>query len=240
MVIERIEEIKDGILLKYKFSSKIPFLVVSYIVPYGVTKIGEYAFKDCKNIQELYIPWYVEEIPETNFVDKTGTCDEMIQPKDFTIYGEKGTAAERVAKQTGVKFIESNFILTGCKINAYFGRSEKFVMPEGILSTMGSIFDCAPHIAEVTLPSTLVFMSSGTFLNCKKLETIIIPKSVKCICERVFKGCKNLQSVTFENGNTEIGKSCFVGCSKMLVIKAPAGGNVEKYAKKYNIKFEES
>ena len=230
---ENCAEIKNGALVKYTDKCE-PFPIGSDIVSYGVTKINEYAFSDCKDIQELYIPWYVEKISETNFVNQTG----KIQSPKFTIFGEKDTEAERIAKQVGINFTETNIWTSNNKIYAYFGRSEKFVMPEGIVSTWGSIFECAPHIAEVKLPSTLCFICSKTFLNCKNIKEIVIPKSVNGTGSEVFKGCKNLQSVTFENGETNLGDKCFTGCSKSLVIKAPAGGKIEQYAKKYKIKFE--
>ena len=125
-------EIKNGVLVKYIDNGVLPFPIGADIVSYEVKEIGEYAFKDCKEIQELYIPWYVKKIPETNFVDRTGVFKEMIQSPNFTIYGEKDTEAERVAKQAGVNFIETDIWKNDNKLYAYFGRSEKFVMPEGI------------------------------------------------------------------------------------------------------------
>ena len=230
---ESCAKIEKGVLIKYTDKSG-PFPIGSDIVSYGVTKFDDYAFSNCQEIQELYIPWYVEEIPETNFVNEKG----KIQSPDFTIYGEKETEAERVAKKVGINFIETNIWTSKNKMYAYFGRSEKFVMPEGIVSTWGSIFECAPHIAEVKLPSTLCFICGKTFLNCKNIKEIVIPKSVNGTGSEVFKGCKNLQSVTFENGETNLGDKCFTSCPKTLVIKAPAGGKIEEYAKKYKLTFE--
>ena len=49
---------------------------------------------------------------------------------------------------------------------------------------------------------------------------------------------QNLTEVVFENGETKIDNDCFVNCHENIVIKAPAGGYVEEYAKQYNLKFE--
>lgn len=231
-------EIKNGVLLKYIDKGVLPFPIGSDIISYEVNEIGEYAFKDCKEIQELYIPWYVKKIPETNFVDRSGVFKKMLQSPNFTIYGEKDTEAERVAKQAGVSFIETDIWKNDNKLYAYFGRSEKFVMPEGIGVVYGEIFSCAPHVVEVVLPSTLVVIFSRAFYNCKKIQKIIIPKNVNSLGSEVFKNCKSLTEVIFENGETKLDNCCFKGCPEMLVIEAPAGGYVEEYAKKYNIKFE--
>ena len=231
-------EIKNGVLLKYIDKGVLPFPIGADIISYEVNEIGEYAFKDCKEIQELYNPWYVKKIPETNFVDRSGVFKKMLQSPNFTIYGEKDTEAERVAKQAGVNFIETDIWKNDNKLYAYFGRSEKFVMPEGIGVVYGEIFSCAPHVVEVVLPSTLVVIFSRAFYNCKKIQKIIIPKNVSSLGSEVFKNCKNLSEVIFENGDTGLDNDCFIGCSENLVIKAPAGGYVEEYAKQYNLKFE--
>ena len=231
-------EIKNGVLVKYIDNGVLPFPIGADIVSYEVKEIGEYAFKDCKEIQELYIPWYVKKIPETNFVDRSKVFKKMLQSPNFTIYGEKDTEAERVAKQAGVNFIETDIWKNDNKLYAYFGRSEKFVMPEGIGVVSGEIFSCAPHVVEVVLPSTLVVIFSRAFYNCKKIQKITIPKNVNSLGSEVFKNCKSLTEAIFENGETKLDNCCFKGCPEMLVIKAPAGGYVEEYAKKYNIKFE--
>ena len=79
--------------------------------------------------------------------------------------------------------------------------------------------------------------ASRAFLNCN-IKKIIVKDNVKTLGSYVFKNCKNLTEVIFENGETSLDNCCFEGCSDSLVIKAPAGGYVEEYAKKYNLKFE--
>lgn len=81
------------------------------------------------------------------------------------------------------------------------------------------------------------YAKSEAFLNCN-IKKIIVKDNVKTLGSYVFKNCKNLTEVIFENGETGLDNCCFEGCSDSLVIKAPAGGFVENYAKEYNIKFE--
>lgn len=81
------------------------------------------------------------------------------------------------------------------------------------------------------------YVCCEAFIDCT-VEKILVKKEVQSMGSKVFKNCKNLTEVVFENGETVIDNDCFVGCQENLVIKAPAGGYVEDYAKKYNIKFE--
>lgn len=75
------------------------------------------------------------------------------------------------------------------------------------------------------------------FAGCA-IKEIVIPKNVTCMGSRVFMNCKALVRATFENANTVLDNDCFNGCHNNLVIKAPSGGTVEEYARKYNIEFE--
>ena len=70
------------------------------------------------------------------------------------------------------------------------------------------------------------------------IKAIVLPKNVTSIGSRVFMNCKELVSATFENANTVLDNNCFMGCHEALVLKAPSGGTVEEYARKYNVKFK--
>ena len=234
---EKCAKIEKGVLIEYD-DMATPFPPIGYdIVPSNVKKIGAFAFANCHEILELYIPWYVKEIPETNFVDRTGDFEKMHQSPNFTIFGEKDTVAEIVAKQAGVNFVETNAWIVNNKLYNYFGKSEKFAIPEGIVSTWGEAFNLTPYIEEVTLPTTLKYISSKSFLNCKKIKKITIPKGVNGMGSEVFKNCKSLTEIVFENGDTKMDNNCFKGCPDILV-KAPAGGFVEDYAIKNNLRFQ--
>ena len=209
---------------------------VAHIVSKRIKKIGANAFTYCKNLERLYIPWYVEEVPETNFVDRSDVFKVMCQ-KNLTIYGEKGTEAERVAIQAGVKFEECKEIIRGDKYCYYLGKADSVVIPNSIKHIGFNAFQNAPHVKNVVIPNGVEYLCGNSFA-CTSIERIIIPASVKVFEGSVFKNCKYLTEVIFENGNTRLDNDCFVGCNENLVIKAPAGGYVEEYAKQYNIKFE--
>ena len=80
-------------------------------------------------------------------------------------------------------------------------------------------------------------IASNAFMDCQ-VGKVVVKDSVKSMGSCVFKNCRNLREVIFENGGTKIDNSCFEGCSGELIIKAPSGGYVEEYSKKYNIRFE--
>ena len=224
--------IKDDCLVRCNIDYEI-----AHIVSKRIRRIGETAFSYCKNLERLYLPWYVEEVPETNFVDRSGVFRKMLQEPGFTIFGEKGTEAERVARQAGVNFEECKEVIRNDIYLHYLGKADSVVIPNGIKKIGYNAFQNTPHVKEVVLPNGVEYLYGHSFA-CTAIGKIAIPATVKAFDGSVFKNCKNLIEVIFENGNTRLDNDCFVGCHQNLNIKAPAGGYVEEYAKQYNIKFE--
>jgi hypothetical protein len=209
-----------------------------YIIPFGQTKIGENEFSHCSDLERLYIPYYVEEIPDSNFFDRSEAFKRPLQKAGFKICGEKGTPAEAYANATDIPFEEMTmWIQNNTLLKAYFGQSDKVVIPDEIERIRYRAFEYAPHVVDVVLPKTVSGIDSEVFTGCA-IKEIIIPKSVTGMGSRVFMDCKELMSVTFENANTVLDNDCFKGCHKDLTIKAPDRGTVQEYAAKNQIRFE--
>ena len=208
-----------------------------YIIPFGQTKIGENEFSHCTDLECLYIPYYVEEIPDSNFFDRSEVFKRSLQKPWFKICGEKGTPAEAYANKAAILFEETTMWIQNNTLKAYFGRSDKIVIPDEIERIRYRAFEYAPHVVDIVIPDNVNGIESEAFAECA-IKGIIIPKSVTGMGSRVFMNCKELMSVTFENANTVLDNDCFKGCHKDLVIKAPAGGTVQEYAAKYQIQFQ--
>ena len=212
-------------------------IMTEFIVPYGQSIIGEKEFYFCRDLEKIYIPHYVKEIPKTNFIEEGAVFMIPRQIHPLTIFGERETAAERCAQDAGLIFEETDRWEDGDVLKAYFGQSKNVKIGSHIRVIRYDSFHYAPDIEEVELSFGLELIDSATFQNTK-IREIVIPKSVKNIGSRTFKDCKNLKCVAFENGDTTFEIDCFDGCSEALVIKAPSGGFVENFSKKYSIHFE--
>ena len=83
--------------------------LTSVTIPSSVTSIDWWAFMDCKSLKSVTIPKGVKSIGKHAFgyeYDSINYEDKKIS--DFTIYGYKGTAAEKYAKKNGFKFVARN------------------------------------------------------------------------------------------------------------------------------------
>ena len=111
----------------------------SVTIPNSVTEIGERAFNDCTGLKSVTIPNSVTKIGDYAF-GYTYSNKQYVKIIGFTIYGKKGTAAERYAKNKGFKFVEGTApaepaVPTGVKLNQSsltLGKGESY----GLISTV--------------------------------------------------------------------------------------------------------
>lgn len=111
-----------GSLKEFEFPSRLTYIgeyafsgcncFTDIVIPDGVTSIGDCAFRDCANATSAKIPKGVTDIGKQAFGYVFVYHEELgysvAEPKkDFTIYGAKGSEAEKYANDNGFKFIEA-------------------------------------------------------------------------------------------------------------------------------------
>ena len=85
------------------FENRSSFNAVT--IPSSITNIGEFAFRGCTGLASVSIPNTVEKIGNCAF-GYTYASGHYVKIDGFTIYGTKGTAAERYAYSNGLNFVE--------------------------------------------------------------------------------------------------------------------------------------
>ncbi len=85
------------------FENRSSFNAVT--IPSSITNIGEFAFRGCTGLASVSIPNTVEKIGNCAFGYTYGS-GHYVKIDGFTIYGTKGTAAERYAYSNGFNFVE--------------------------------------------------------------------------------------------------------------------------------------
>ena len=90
-------------------------------IPDTVKYIGAGAFENCESLKNIIIPSSVTEIREYAFgyVYKDGN---EVKVPGFTIYGTKGTEAERYAKENGFRFVEAGTLDDATDTSANVGN----------------------------------------------------------------------------------------------------------------------
>jgi len=165
--------------------------IKEYVIPNGVTSIGNSAFVYCTGLTSVTIPNTVTSIGEEAFMYCTRLASITI-PKNISSIG--------------------NSAFSGCNsLSSVTIHSE----------TIGSWFRGLSSINEVTIGDEVTSIGNDAFSNCTGITSLEIPSNVVSLGSSAFKGCKNLLSISISNSITSIGYSSFEGCSNLSSLTIP-------------------
>lgn len=168
-------------------------------IPNTVTTIGEMAFGICLKITDFTIPTTITTIPMGLFYGNTSLKNINIH-KDITDIG--AYAFNSCGSLSQITF-EENSKLTNIGIGAFASCST---------------------LQTVTLPNSVISISTLTFFNCTSLTQIDIPNTVEYIGGQAFMFCTALKSFKFPTNNnfTTINEFAFLNDTALSTISIPA------------------
>ena len=214
----------------------------------NVTSIGEYAFSDCKYLENVTIPGSITSMGEEAF----GECSKLenvtildgatcIGQRAFLNCGnlEKVTIPNSVmdigemAFEYCEKITSAGPIGSGCNVEfgwttqipymafSYCMSLKRIIIPGGITSIGEYAFDECIVLESITIPESVTSIGDCAFAGCRSLTGIIIPNSVTSIGKNAFNGCSSLESITIPESVTSIGDYAFAGCRSLTGIIIP-------------------
>ena len=168
--------------------------LTSVEIPNSVTKIGQLAFCDCKDLTNVEIPNSVTSIALGAFSGCTNLRSVKI-PNSVT------------SIENAVFYKCTNL------------RSVK--IPNSVTMIGDNAFKGCTNLTNVEIPNSVTSIGKGAFSGCKGLIDVKIPNSVTSIEAETFRECTNLTSVEIPNSVTSIGASAFIGCMAITSITIP-------------------
>lgn len=176
-------------------------IIKKVVISEGVTRISDYAFSDCYNLEEAVIPASVTAIGDYAFED----CYEL---KTVTI--ASGSQLDTIG----------DYAFGWCN------SLKEITIPASVTVIDSSAFYSCDNLETVIFEegSQLETIGDYAFLDCNSLKEITIPASVISIGDKAFSYCDSLESVTFEEGSQleTIGESAFYDCDSLKEITIPA------------------
>lgn len=160
--------------------------ITEYIIPNGVTTIGNSAFKNCDGLTTITIPNSVTSIGAGAFENCSGLTSIKI-----------GNGVSRIGNRAFAK----------C------GNLTSVKMGKNVSSVGEFAFNGCSSLVSITLPDVLESIEDGAFRDCSALTSANVPGSVQTIGQEAFRGCGNLATVGLEDGLTAIGKDAFTNCA---------------------------
>jgi hypothetical protein len=165
---------EQTILIRYPNNKE-----TDYVIPNGVTDIGNAAFSGISKLETIVIPYGVTTIGDSAFAACTGLTDITIPNSVINVGDRAFSDCRRLSAVTLSDNLNriSDFMFQGCEM-----------------------------LSEITIPNGVASIGEGAFDRCTTLTKIIIPDSVKSVEQTIlhnynvgkrgsFYGCKDLEII---------------------------------------------
>ena len=196
------------------------------VLPSTIYSIGNKAFYNCKalksNIEKdiLYNCRELQSIGDEAF----GMCSSLIGisiPSGVTSIGRdafkgcdslEAVLVDDIRSWCGIRFKSEYSNPLYCAHNLYLCIN---------LNDANNLSLEYELLTELNLPDNIRGISSGAFVGCDSLESIVIPGSVHYIGAFAFYKCSNLKTVSIPDGIIKIEEGLFMNCSLLENIEIP-------------------
>ena len=233
------------------------------VLPDSVTYIGAYAFGDCFALETLAVPQMVTYMAPTAFAGSTNVVLNVAEgtyAETFAInHGLSYTVREYVvlpiasgtcgSNATWTLYNDGTLAIDGSgdmdsfqdyKLYPWFNYAHKITK-----ITIGKDITKIGNYAfayyyqnletvEFEAGSCLTFVGAVSFMNCAKLQSVILPETVTYIGVYAFADCYALENVYVPAGVTFVGNTAFNGSSNITVSVA-SGSYAETFVKNNEI-----
>ena len=197
---------------------------------YPVTRIGENAFSDCKNLTSIEISKSVKDIENEMFYWCYNLTKIIVDENNSNYCDVDGVLFDK-EKTVLYKFPNSQLItsysildtVTRIGNGAFAGCSNltNIKLPNSITSIGNSAFGGCDSLTSIEIPNSVISIGDGAFSSCASLETLEIPDSVTDIGSSAFNWCKNLNHIKLSEKITKIDEATFFGCIGLKSIEIP-------------------
>ncbi len=184
------------------------------IIEEGVTYIYGNIFCYCDNLKNVTLPTSLTRLGEGVFKECTGL--ETITIPSASI------GFEAFKNCDSLKTVVLGNGVTSIAREAFYNcqNLETINLPEGLTRIENNAFNsCA--LKEVTIPSTVTYMTNYMFNGCQELERITINSNID-IPANAFTGLGSLYYLTINGSPSNIAANAFKNCDALRSVEIPA------------------
>ena len=201
--------------------------MVTVEIPDTVTEIGEYAFYEWKNLENVTMSSNITSIGNSAFSGCNNLTNITI-PESVTSIGN--SAFSGCNNLTNIIIPESvtsigNYAFASCS------SLTSIAIPESVTSIGSCAFDDCSSLTNITILDGVTSIENQTFYNCRSLTSITIPDSVTSIGKGAFESCRSLTNINVSDNNKNYSSidGVLFNKDKTEIIKYPEGKESKSY-----------
>ena len=189
-------------------------------LPDTVTTIGEKTFKGLKNLVSVNIPKSIKTIGESAFEGCSGISS--IELYNVTQIGSQAfkncnSITNVTIPKTAVKIGVSAFESCNNLRSVNLNSDYEY---NNIFSSAYTFLNCQ-KLEKLVVGEGVTFINSNAFKNCTALKEIELPSTLKEIYSNAFYNCSAIESLTFPEGFTTVYSKAFYNCRSLSEVNLP-------------------
>lgn len=183
--------------------------LVSVVIPDTVREIGSEAFYGCQVLKTVEIPEGVLSIGNAAFME-CSFLNDIVLPESVNYIGDLVFSR---CKNLHSVTLPSHVEHFGSAVFEWCQSLKSVKLPEGIETLAQTFFSCTA-LTEVYIPEGTKSLSL-TFQCCDAIREVHLPDSIEIIDSGAFDICHSLERITIPSGVKFIGSGAFYQCSKL-------------------------
>lgn len=190
-------------------------------IPDTVTKIGNYAFMNCRNLRTVQFGDSVTEIGTGCFKGCT-SLGRIELPETLTklCYESFGECTSLESVYIPASLTEVEFGISGPFRDC--SNLDQIVFGEGISTLPQCLFEDCAGLTHIEIPDTVTTIDRNVFENCSNLRSVRFGECVTEIGNNAFDGCSALTDLVLPESLSKLGAGCFSKCAALKHVYIPA------------------
>ena len=169
-------------------------LIKTVTVWEGITSLGDYAFYNCRYLDDVSLPDSLQAIGNNAF----SNCRTLTEIELPARVSSLGTA-----------------VFSGCS------NLETVNLPVFITELPASTFSNCTVLETVELPVSVTAIGNDAFFGCNALSKITLPAGLRTVGDNAFYSCSALTEITLPVGVETVGSEAFAFCGRLNTLSLP-------------------
>ncbi len=182
------------------------------VIPFAT--LGSSLLSGCDKLETVTISESVESVTGVFKGAKFNNVVISENNKEFSV--EEGSPVLYNSDKTAIRYVYGAS-LTG-----------EYRIPDTVKAISDYAFESQPNVTKVYIPSSVVSVGDGVFINCSSLTSVEFESGsgVTSIGYEMFSGCAKLLNVKLPEDLDEIPEKAFFNCKSLLSVNAPKAKSI--------------